>query len=107
MPKKNGLLSAIHIPSDMECPPGETYPEQTTNWLKANGIIGIKDPQIIATSGWTTVNLQAAIASQNPAGPFDAVSILIGVNDQYQGADTAGYRIRFTQLVAAMHFPCQ
>ncbi len=80
-------------------PPAETYPEQTKNWLKANGIIGLKDPQIIATSGWTTINLQAAIASQKPAGPFDAVSILIGVNDQYQGADTAGYRLRFTQLV--------
>src|SRR5688572_8359630 len=76
-----------------------SYPEQTKNWLKVNGIAGIKDPTVIATSGWTTANLQAAIASQTFAGPFDAVSILIGVNDQYQGADSAGYRIRFTQLV--------
>ena len=80
-------------------PSGERYPAQTKNWLKENGITGIKDPQIIATSGWTTLNLQAAIENQNPEGPFDAVSILIGVNDQYRGADTAGYRTRFTQLV--------
>jgi len=80
-------------------PPGESYPVQTKNWLKTNGIAGIKDPTILARSGWTTINLQATIASQNPAGPFDAVSILIGVNDQYQGADTAGYRTRFTQLL--------
>src|SRR5688572_30492710 len=80
-------------------PAGESYPAQTKSWLKANGITGIKDPTIIATSGWTTANLQAAIATQNPAGPFDAVSILIGVNDQYQGADTAVYRLRFTELV--------
>ncbi len=79
--------------------PAESYPFQTKNWLNANGLNGIKDPLIVATSGWTTVNLQAAIASQNPEGPFDAVSILIGVNDQYQGADTAEYRTRFTQLL--------
>jgi lysophospholipase L1-like esterase len=27
------------------------------------------------------------------------VTLLIGVNDQYQGLDTAGYRERFTQLL--------
>ena len=32
-------------------------------------------------------------------GKYDAVTLLIGVNDQYQGLDTAGYRIRFTQLL--------
>ena len=79
--------------------PVESYPVQTKNWLKENGITGIKDPQIIATSGWTTLNLQSAIARENPAGPYDVVSILIGVNDQYQGADTVGCRIRFTQLI--------
>ena len=79
--------------------PTESYPVQTKNWLKENGIPGIKDPQIIATSGWTTLNLQAAIVRENPAGPYDVVSILIGVNDQYQGSDTTGYRIRFTELV--------
>ena len=79
--------------------PGESYPVQTINWLKENGITGIKDPRIIATSGWTTLNLQSAIQKEDPAGPYDIVSILIGVNDQYQGADTAGYRLRFTQLI--------
>jgi len=79
--------------------PAESYPIQTKTWLKENGIKGINDPQIIATSGWTTLNLQAAIARENPAGPYDVVSILIGVNDQYQGSDTTGYRIHFTELI--------
>jgi lysophospholipase L1-like esterase len=77
----------------------ERYPVQTKDWLIANGITGILDPQIIATTGWTTANLQNAILSQNPTGPYDIVSLLIGVNDQYQGADGAGYEIRFTQLI--------
>ena len=80
-------------------PPDERYPVQTKKWLVDNGIPGIADPQIIATSGWTTANLQTAIINQNPTGPYDAVSLLIGVNDQYREMDTAGYRNRFTELL--------
>jgi lysophospholipase L1-like esterase len=49
-------------------------------------------------TGWTTLNLQNAI-NQTTLGTYDVVSLLIGVNDQYQGLDTAGYRLRFTQLI--------
>jgi len=77
----------------------ECYPLQTRDWLLANGIAGLSNPQIIATSGWTTISLKAAIAAANPKGPFDVVSLLIGVNDQYRGMDTAGYRTRFTELL--------
>lgn len=80
-------------------PPTDRYPVQTKNWLVANGIKELKDPEIIATTGWTTINLQSAIETQKPAGPFDVVSILIGVNDQYQTRSTAGYRERFTELL--------
>ena len=80
-------------------PPADRYPVQTKNWLVDNGITTIADPQIIATSGWTTSNLQVALNSQNPTGPFDVVSLLIGVNDQYRGLDADGYKIRFAQLL--------
>jgi lysophospholipase L1-like esterase len=56
--------------------------------------------QYIATTGWTTLNLQAAITTQNPQGPFDLVTLLIGVNDQFQTRDTTNYRSRFTTLLA-------
>jgi lysophospholipase L1-like esterase len=79
--------------------PAERYPVQTINWLAANGVLDISDPQIIATTGWTTTDLKTAIAGANLTGPFDAVSLLIGVNDQYRGYDTAGYRSRFTELL--------
>jgi lysophospholipase L1-like esterase len=80
-------------------PSTDRYPVQTKEWLVANGVTGMADPQIIATTGWTTANLQSAITSQNPTGPYDVVSLLIGVNDQYQGFDAAGYETRFRQLL--------
>jgi lysophospholipase L1-like esterase len=79
-------------------PDTERFPVQTKKWLTDQGI-NINAPQIIATTGWTTTNLQSAIAAQNPTGPFDVVSLLIGVNDQYQSHDTTGYRQRFLNLL--------
>ena len=76
----------------------DRFPVQTRKWLVDNGIAA-NDPQIIAATGWTTTSLQNAITAQNPAGPYDIVSLLIGVNDQYQWHDTTGYRGRFLQLL--------
>ena len=76
----------------------ERFPAQTVSLLKQQGI-NINNPVYIAQTGWTTANLQSAIASQNPPATFDVVSLLIGVNDQYQGMDTSGYALRFTLLL--------
>ena len=75
----------------------DRFPAQTANLLKQSGI-NMTEPNYIATTGWTTNNLSNAIASQNP-GNYDVVSLLIGVNDQYQMRDTTGYRQRFTMLL--------
>jgi hypothetical protein len=75
----------------------EKFPLQTTQWLVSNGV-NITATNIIATTGWTTTNLLAALTDQNPV-PHDVVSLLIGVNDQYQQWDTTGYRARFTLLL--------
>jgi len=76
----------------------ERFPAQTIALLKNENLL-IKTPQYIATTGWTTLNLLDAIATQNPQGPFDVVTLLIGVNDQYQHFDTGGYRINFNQCL--------
>ena len=75
----------------------ERFPAQTANALKQSGI-NINTPTYIATTGWTTNDLMNSIVSQNP-GNYDVVSLLIGVNDQYQRHDTTGYRQRFTDLL--------
>lgn len=78
--------------------PEERFPYLTVRRLRNEGV-NMADPQYIATTGWTTGQLQSAIGAATLPAAFDVVSLLIGVNDQYQGQDTAGYRTRFTQLL--------
>lgn len=75
----------------------ERFPAQTIALLQQQGV-KMANPVYIATTGWTTGDLQSAIANQNPS-TADVVSLLIGVNDQYRGMDTGGYAIRFLQLL--------
>jgi lysophospholipase L1-like esterase len=77
----------------------ERFPLQTVELLRSSGV-HMDEPLIIAQTGWTTTALSNAILSQNPKGPFSVVSLLIGVNDQYQKRDTTGYRQRFQSLLS-------
>lgn len=55
---------------------------------------------IIAQTGWTTSNLKAAIANQNPSNDYNLVTLLIGVNNQYQNKPFNVYEQEFPELVA-------
>ncbi|MFY8005244.1 MAG: SGNH/GDSL hydrolase family protein [Chitinophagaceae bacterium] len=74
------------------------FPAQTVSILRTVGY-QFQPIQYIAATGWSTAALQNAISSRNPVGPFDIVTLLIGVNDQYQGLSIDGYRIRFEDLL--------
>lgn len=76
----------------------ERFPAQTSMLIKPLGLNVVK-LQYIATTGWTTFSLKAAIESEKPATNFDIVTLLIGVNDQYQHLDTTGYKTRFEELL--------
>jgi lysophospholipase L1-like esterase len=79
----------------------DRFPNQTIDLLKAAGA-NIKYPaEIIAQTGWTTQNLLNGITTANPqpTPPYDLVTLLIGVNNQYQHLDTAQYRIQFIQCL--------
>jgi lysophospholipase L1-like esterase len=56
---------------------------------------------IIAVDGWTTQNLINGIeAGRDELLPeYDLVSLLIGVNNQYQGLSTAEYQTEFEELL--------
>ena len=77
---------------------GDRFPAQTVALLKSHGV-SVADPQYIARTGWTTEDLQNAINQSTLKTKYDIVTLLIGVNDQYQGLDTGSYRTRFTQLL--------
>lgn len=79
-------------------PEADRYPVQTKKNLQNLGI-KMTEPDIIAATGWTTSDLKNMIATRHPSGPYNVVSLLIGVNDQYQFHDTSGYRERFRDLL--------
>lgn len=55
--------------------------------------------QVIAKTGWTTTQLLSEINLNNPSDQFDLVTLLIGVNNQYQNKPFALYETEFPQLV--------
>jgi lysophospholipase L1-like esterase len=76
----------------------ENFPYQLVNRLNERGI-GISNPPIIAQTGWTTADLDKAITAANLDGPFDLVTLLIGVNNQYQGRSLEEYSQQFESLL--------
>lgn len=53
---------------------------------------------VVARNGWTTTDLLKALRSNTPDSTQDLVTLLIGVNNQYQGLSTAAYQEDFTEL---------
>ena len=82
----------------------ENFPNQVVAMLKERGI-GFNEPRIIAQTGWTTDELQAAIDSSKTEEPYDLVTLLIGVNNQYRGQPVNDYIPEFESLLKqALHF---
>ena len=78
--------------------PGERWPVQLVARLRDDGI-DIADPRIIATTGWTTDELAAAMDAASFAPPYDLVTLLVGVNNQYRGRPLDEYRAQFRDLL--------
>jgi lysophospholipase L1-like esterase len=77
----------------------ERWPVQLNDSLAVRGVI-TDSLRIIATTGWTTNNLIAAISNQNLQNQnYNLVSLLIGVNNQYQGKPINQFITEFSQLV--------
>jgi len=55
--------------------------------------------EIIAQTGWTTTNLITAINNQNLPENYNLVTLLIGVNNQYQNKPFDLYEVEFPALV--------
>jgi lysophospholipase L1-like esterase len=80
-------------------PTNQNYPNQTVALLDSTGF-HFAAPDIIAVTGWTTANLLAAIANKPvPTPAYDIVTLLIGVNNQFQGRSQAEYKSQFITLL--------
>jgi len=73
--------------------PRDRWSVQLVDLLESEGIQ--TDLTIIARTGWTVDELWDGIQANPPEGPYDMVSLLIGVNDQYRGYPVDGYREDF------------
>jgi lysophospholipase L1-like esterase len=71
----------------------DRWPNQLADQLK------IPHPKIIATTGWRTDDLANAIKVADLKEEYDLVSLLIGVNNQFQGKSAAHYEIEFEELL--------
>jgi lysophospholipase L1-like esterase len=78
--------------------PDERWPLQLVARLRAEGI-GIGEPRIVATTGWTTDELSAAMETADFTPPYALVTLLIGVNNQYRGRGVDEYRAQFRDLL--------
>jgi lysophospholipase L1-like esterase len=77
----------------------ERYPVILSEELKKNNI-EVAGPEIIATTGWTTANLKNGIVNTGISGnEYDLVSLLIGVNNYYQGRSLEEYKVQFKELL--------
>jgi len=74
------------------------WPVQLVARLREHGI-AVDAPRIVATTGWTTDELSAAMDDAALKPGWALVTLLIGVNDQYRGRPAAGYRERFLGLL--------
>ncbi len=80
-------------------PSTESYPVQTVNILSAENVHFIT-PEIIARTGWTTTDLLNKIKSSPPQqSSYDIVTLLIGVNNQYQHLSEDQYKTEFRTLL--------
>ncbi len=73
------------------------WPVQLAQKLKENDII-VEPLNIIAQTGWTTSKLLEAIYDIEP-DQHDLVSLLIGVNNQYQGQPFEIFQVEFDSLL--------
>jgi lysophospholipase L1-like esterase len=77
----------------------ENFPHQAATILKNQYHLSVASPKIIAVTGWTTDELNAAIKAEHIKDTFDIVTLLIGVNNQYRGRDLENYETEFKDLL--------
>lgn len=77
---------------------GERWTHQLAAALR-KADIALADPVTIATTGWTTDELDAAIDAADPAHDYAFVTLLVGVNNQYRGRAVDEYAQQFEALL--------
>jgi len=86
--KGEAVCDACKFPSQLQ--------DSLQNYLTPNEVINLK---VVAQTGWTTTNLKTAIVNENLNAEYDLVTLLIGVNNQYQNKPFSLYEQEFPELL--------
>ncbi len=70
----------------------QRWPVQLIAGLASKGL-QYYQPTVIAATGWRTDDLKNAVQLAKPSKNFDLVSLLIGVNNQYQCKSPTVYAV--------------
>lgn len=76
----------------------DRWPQQLVDLLREREF-DIADPEVIARTGWTTDELLAGINAAAPSGPYDLVTLQVGVNDQYRGMGVVAFAQGFARVL--------
>lgn len=79
-------------------PLNETWPHQLQQALLAHQF-HMDSPSIVARTGWSSEELEAALEEAELTGPYDLVTLLVGVNDQYRGYPTENFEPAYKRLL--------
>lgn len=78
----------------------DRYPNILVEKLNTQTELKWGKPKIIAKTGWTVDELDKGINEAAPTGtPYDLVTLLIGVNNQYRGRSVDDYRVEFELML--------
>jgi lysophospholipase L1-like esterase len=82
----------------------ESFPYQTVQLLRKAGL-HFNAPEIVAKTGWTSLELAEHILHTQLNDTYDFVTLLIGVNNQYRGLSVDEFTNDFEYLLKkAIHF---
>lgn len=76
----------------------QRWPVQLINALKSRGYTS-QNPKIIAVTGWRADDLQNGLDNSSLTQDYNLVSLLIGVNNQFQGKPLSEYQGQFEVLL--------
>lgn len=76
-----------------------SFPYQLKDKLESENSFKVNELKVIAETGWTTANLTNAINSSPIKDTFDLVTLLIGVNNQFQKKSIQEFETEFLSLL--------
>ena len=81
----------------------ESWPSQFVDYALDRGI-DFKNPELIAQTGWKTYDLLDAIKSSNLSVKYDFISLLIGVNNQFNSRPLSEFEDDLNEILKEINY---